>query len=457
MLRLINALRAAFISPKIGLSAVSSLSLLFLTSVNVSTYSPMLNSSRVVASSALAANNNAPTWIRQLGKLKNDGAKGVAVDEAGNVYIAGYTENSLGRDKPPGLFINNDPFLAKYDRNGTKLWVQQMGDLNLQDGANSVAVDKAGNVYIVGYTYATLPPTGKGGMSDAFVAQYNSSGKLMWTRQFGSAGIDSAKGVAVDGAGNVYITGEINGTFGGSSAKPDVFLAKYNSTGTQIWIKQFGTPVNDYSQSVAVDQAGNIYITGYTDGALPGYTNKGFMDIFVAKYNTSGTQVWLRQFGTTKTDVANGVAVDQAGSIYLTGYTDSAFSGYTNAGYSDAFVAKYNSNGAQVWIRQFGKNTKDIANGVAVDKSGSIYITGTTQGSLGATNAGTFDPFTAKYNSTGTQVWIRQFGTRGTDIANGVAVDKTGSVYITGYTEGVLDPPNSGGANDAFLAKYPAN
>ena len=329
-------------------------------------------------------------------------------------------------------------------------WTRQLGT-TANDIANSVAIDSNNNVYITGYTVGSLDGSNAGSF-DAFLAKYDSTGTKVWTRQLGSTGADYAYSVAIDSNNNVYITGSTRGSLDGSNAgSHDAFLAKYDSTGTKVWTRQLGSTGADYARGVAIDSNNNVYITGYTLGSLVG-SNAGSDDAFLAKYDSTGIRVWTKQLGTSSSDVARGVAIDSNNNVYITGYTAGGLDG-TNAGAYDAFLAKYDSTGTKVWTRQFGTSSVDLPSGVAIDSNNNVYITGYTVGSLDGSNAGSFDAFLAKYDSTGTKLWTKQLGTSGAEDSLGVAIDSNNNVYITGSTGGNLDGTNAG-LDDAFLAKY---
>ena len=205
---------------------------------------------------------------------------------------------------------------------------------------------------------------------------------------------------------------------------------------------QLGTSSYDLATGVATDSSGNVYVTGYTLGGLDG-TNAGIYDLFVVKYSDNGTKDWTKQLGTSSNDVANGVATDSSGNVYVTGYTRGGLDG-TNAGSNDLFVVKYYDNGTKDWTKQLGTSSNDVANGVATDSSGNVYLTGYTLGGLDGTNAGSNDLFVVKYYDNGTKDWTKQLGTSSNDVANGVATDSSGNVYLTGYTQGGLDGTNAG-------------
>ncbi|MBW4588836.1 SBBP repeat-containing protein [Aetokthonos hydrillicola Thurmond2011] len=332
-------------------------------------------------------------------------------------------------------------------------WTRQFGTSG-DDESFGVAVDGAGNVYITGYTNGSLAGNNSG-KSDAWVAKYDKSGAQIWKKQLGTAGNDAAYGIGVDSAGNVYISGTTEGALKGTnSGGYDVWLAKYDSSGVQKWLQQFGTSTDDGSNGITVDNSGNVYVTGYTTGALGGASN-GNTDAWVAKYDNNGAQKWLKQLGTSGDDESNSVAVDSAGNVYITGYTEEGLGG-GNSGKSDAWVAKYDSNGTQKWVKQLGTSEKDQSNSVAVDSTGNVYITGDTEGALGGPNSGNSDAWVAKYDNNGVQKWLKQIGTSGKDGANGVTVDSIGNVYISGSSNGSLAGNNAGGY-DAWIVAYDSN
>jgi len=390
---------------------------------------------------------------RQPARSSNDYAYGVATDSSGNVYVAGGTNGGLDGNTNAG---NTDLFVVKYNSSGTKQWTRQLGSSS-RDSANGVATDSSGNVYVTGMTNGGLDGCKNAGIEDLFVVKYNSSGTKQWTNQLGSSSRDSADDVATDSSGNIYVTGTTYSELDGntSAGKADLFVVKYNSSGTHQWTKQLGTDRYDEARGVATDSSGNVYVTGYTEGGLDGNTSLGKADLFVVKYNSSGTKQWANQLGTWDTDFANGVATDSSGNVYVTGSTYRSLDGNTSAGNADLFVVKYNSSGTKQWTKQLGSSSNDYANDVVTDSSGNAYVTGTTYGGLdGNTSAGNADLFVVKYNSSGTKQWTKQLGTSSTDTANGVTTDSSGNIYVAGGTYGGLDGNTSAGVNDLFIVKY---
>jgi len=182
--------------------------------------------------------------------------------------------------------------------------------------------------------------------------------------------------------------------------------------------KQLGTSSKDYGTSVTTDSSGNIYVTGFTEGGLDGNTSSGGNDMFLVKYNSSGIKQWTKQLGTSSLDYGNGVTSDSSGNIYVTGITSGGLDGNTIYGKNDIFLVKYNSSGTKQWTKQLGTSSSDSGIGVTTDSSGNIYVTGYTKGGLdGNANSGGIrcyirasckDIFLVKYNSSGIKQWTKQ-------------------------------------------------
>ena len=383
----------------------------------------------------------------QVGTSSTDVANSVAVDAVGNVYVVGGTGGSLGGANKGFA----DVFLARFDGSGVPLSFQQFGT-NLDDFGNRVVVDGVGNVYVAGVTQGSLSGTNQGSY-DAFLAKYDASDTQLWLKQFGTSFSDWPFGMATDAEGNVFVAGTTEGALPSRPIQSfaHAFLAKYDGAGAQLWVQQLDTSSIKDALGVAVDVGGNVYVAGSTNGNLGG-PNQFLTDAFLAKFDRTGTQLWVKQLGTGSTDVASSVAVDAVGNVYLAGYTFGSLGG-PNQGEADVFLARYDRSGTQLWVEQFGTTSFDEINGVAVDSGGQIYVAGVTEGALGDANQGFADAFLAKYDGTGKQLWVKQLGTSSTDVARGVAVDAGANAYVAGYTDGSLDGLTHGG-RDGFLAKY---
>ena len=330
-------------------------------------------------------------WSAKFGSSGNDSNNGVAVDGLGNAYVTGYTEGSLGATNAGAL----DAYLAKYDSNGNQLWIRQLGT-STSDNGMGVSVDTHGNVYISGNTGGNLGGSSAGG-DDAFLAKYDGTGNFLWARQLGTNAQDYSKSVSADALGNVFIAGSTYGNLAATNpGSSDVFLAKYDSSGNLVWTRQLGTNGEDDGNSVSADGLGNVYIGGATTGILAG-TNAGSADAFISKYDLTGHLLWTRQFGSVDIDIGQAVSADHLGNVYLAGeiYGSLVPNGSTS---NNAFVSKYDASGNNVWFDEFGTNKYDQCLGASADGLGNLYVSGETQGGLGsAFLGGTDDAFAAKF------------------------------------------------------------
>jgi uncharacterized protein (UPF0548 family) len=386
-------------------------------------------------------------WIHQFGGIVPSDEVGDAVAADGSVYVVGYTTGSLPGQASAG---GTDAFVVKFDTAGKPVWARQFGSPS-DDYAYGVAADASG-VYVVGSTGGALPGQPTAGGRDAFVVKFDTAGNQTWARQFGSASDDYAYGVAADPSG-VYLTGNTFGTLGGPGQRPgpDTFVVRYDVAGNPVWAHQFGSTSDDYVTGLAADATG-VYVAGNTGGALPGQRSAGAQDAFVVRYDAAGDQVWTRQFGSASDDYAHGVAANASG-VYVVGSTVGALPGQASSGALDAFVVRYDAAGNPVWTRQFGSSATDSTTGLAVDATG-VYVTGDTMGTLpGQVNAGRQDVFVVRYDAAGNQVWVRQFGSASDDLAYEVAAD-AGGVYLTGDAGGALPGQASTGGQDAFVVRY---
>jgi uncharacterized delta-60 repeat protein len=352
-------------------------------------------------------------WVRIYNGPGNgaDEARSLAVDEQGNVYVTGYSRSS-GTD--------DDYATIKYNANGVEQWVRRYnGPGNDDDGAYSIAVDAQGNVYVSGESYDST--TG----FDCTTIKYNSNGDTVWVRRYTGLGnySDAARSIAVDGQGNVYVTGFSYS----SSTAYDYATIKYNSAGDTVWVRRYNGPGNyyDFAYSLAIDVQGNVYVTGLSAGISSSF------DYATIKYNSMGVQEWVARYNGPENndDWAHSLAVDAQGNVYVTG--ESRGSGT----YEDYATIKYNASGDTLWLRRYNGpgNGADIARSLAVDGQGNVYVTG--ESPVSGTN---YDYATIKYNTAGVQEWVQRYNGPGNslDKAYALAVDGQCNVYVTGGSRG---------------------
>ena len=414
------------------------------------------------------------------GSTDTDYGHGVAVDGSGNVYVTGNFEGTV--DFGAGNVTSNgsyDVYVTKYNSAGAHQWTTTFGGTGY-DHASGVAVDGSGNVYVTGYFNNTVD-FGAGNVNagddpDAFVTKLNAAGVHQWTNTFGSTYSVIGWSVAVDGSGNVHVTGRFRGTsdFGAGNVSAggsfNVFVTKLNSSGAHQWTNTYGGMRWEEGRDVAVDGSGNVYVTGYFSGTVNfgagNVTSAGNADVFVTKLNSSGAHQWTTTFGSNGHDQGHGVAVDGSGNVYVTGNfwvtVNFGAGDVTSAGGSDVFVTKLNSSGAHQWTNTYGGAINDNGYDVAVDGSGNVHVTGyfgrtVDFGAGNVTSAGSYDVFVTKLNSSGAHQWTNTYGDSLTDYGWGLALDTAGNVHVTGHFQNTVDfgtgDVTSAGDSDVFVVK----
>ncbi|XXF78809.1 SBBP repeat-containing protein [Myxococcaceae bacterium GXIMD 01537] len=288
---------------------------------------------------------------------------------------------------------------------------------------------------------------------------------LAWTRTLGvSGGLALNMNVAVHSLGYGFTVGMAQGAVGGAaSGGMDLFLAGYDMNGALLWSQQTGSAgqmAPGYAIALSPSEQ-SLYATGWTTASLHGATQMGSDDVFLEKYSIAGAWQWTRQLGVAGMRTrGQGVAVDGSENVYVSGQTDGALDGVPAPGYENAFLIKYNASGTKQWTRLVGlANKATYGTRSATDTSGNVYMTGTTNGGLdGNVLAGTEDLFVTKFNSAGVKQWTRQLGKAGQGTM-GVAVgtDSAGSVYVTGNSACTIDGVSTAPGPCAFLAKYDAS
>ena len=389
-------------------------------------------------------------WAKRIGNALNDFAYDLALGNGGSIYLTGYFEGTMDFD--PGAGNVNlvsagglDMFIAKYDGSGGFLWAKGIGG-NSTDLGYKISIDSSDNAYITGQFSSTVdfnPGAGVAnqvavGMSDIFIAKFDASGNYVWAFGIGSPLADGGNDIVLDDLGNIYLAGIISGSadFDPSAnvdmiafnANSDGFLAKYDASGNYLWAKNIGSSLFDNCSGIALDETGNVIITGLFQSSLDFdfgvgsavLTSVGATDIYFAKYDENGNYIWANQIGSADNDLSNEIALDADQNIYLTG-SYGGTSGlsadfdpsvgvdiHTPVGDIDIFLAKYDANGNYIWAKSFGGLYSDKAFGLTIDLYGSAYITGyfsdvadfdPSAGSANLTPLGGYDIFIAKYVS----------------------------------------------------------
>ena len=439
-----------------------------------------------------------------LGGSVGDIGFGIAADAAGNAYVTGYTTSPNFPTTNPlaGTYAGDaDAFVTKLNAAGTAVVYSTYLGGSGGDYGQGIAVDAAGNAYVAGYTTSPNFPTmnpfqaSLDGGYDVFVTKLNALGNgLVYSTYLGGSGVDYGNGIAVDPEGNAYVTGSTDSTdfptqnpfqatAGGGY---DAFVTKLNTAGKAlVYSTYLGGSSTDAGKGIAADVEGNAYVTGYTSSTDFPTMNPlqaaygGAQDAFVTKLDGVGNAAFYSTYlGGSGGDGGQGIAADAEGNAYVTGYTSSTDFPTMNplqaayGGGQDAFVTKLNATGTTlVYSTYLGGNNDDSGNAIAVN-AGNAYVTGytfsadfPTKNPLQATfGGGIDDAFVTKLNSSGTAlVYSSYLGGSSYDGGYGIAVD-AGSVYVTGFSRSTNFPTMNpfqatlGGPINAIVAKifFPA-
>jgi hypothetical protein len=343
----------------------------------------------------------------------NDGADAVAVDANGNVYVTGRARSVSNLE---------DIVTIKYNASGIQQWaVTYNGSGNGLDEGKDVTVDASGNVYVTGYFSLSNNYT------DMITIKYDAAGNQQWATPFNGVnnGSDEGDAIILDGTGNLYVCGK--GNENQSSGLSDIVTIKYNcSAGAQQWLRAYdaGVSDNDYGRAITLDQAGNVIVTGQSF-----YTGLWF-DIATIKYDAAGTQQWAMRynFGANKYEDAKSITTDLNNNVFVAGYGQGTGTG------NDGVLIKYNAAGAQQWVSRYTStgNNDDRFFSVVCDDTANAYTTGYM--TLSSTNK---DYATVKYNSAGTQKWIATYDGAGNGFDYGavIGIGSASEIYVTGYAD----------------------
>jgi hypothetical protein len=437
-------------------------------------------------------------WARRIGGVSIDTIRSVTTDSSGNIIVSGdYSSSPVTIYDTDGTSefttLTNagsyDTFIVKYNSSGTPQWARQIGGTD-QDLNFKVTTDSSGNIIVGGAfssnpisiydssaSFTTLTRTGNN--ADAYIVKYNSSGTPQWARRIAGTGNDQVNSIATDSSGNIFAVLETSSfpaavygsntsfnlpnTIGGS----DVFVLKYDSSGTFQWSRQIGGSGNDNVYSIVVDSNGNIIVGGTftsnpvtifdSSASFTRLTNAGSTDGYIVKYDSSGTPQWARQIGGSGNDTLRSLSVDSNGNVVVVGFYASnpmsiygsvtSFTTLSNQGNFDGLIVKYDSSGTPLWTRKIAGIGYDDVRGVGVDSTGNIIVAGVFNSStmtiydtdgtstfttLTNPNTSNNDGFIVKYSSSGTPQSAKRFGGTGDDSLNTLTIDSTGNIIVAG-------------------------
>lgn len=475
--------------------------------------------------------DGAVQWVARIASTGLEYGYDAETDASGNLYVIGaggaatitaFSSNGNAFATTLASLGLGDVFLVKYDTNGNVQWFARLGT-TAADIGYGIATDSSGNVYITGQTGAATftsfsangaafsPTLANSGGNDCFIVKYDTNGNVLWNARVASAGGDIGYSIATDSSGSAYVCSQYtgnatafnaNGTSFATTApligSVDTCIVKYDTNGTVQWFARLGSSTAaEIPYAISTDSSGNVYVTGLGQGIVTVFNASGTQfgttipntnnnDAIIIKYNTNGVVQWVTRIAGSGDDRPYGIVSDSVGNFYVTGrfagqplsiYGQSMglFSSIPNAGAQDAFIVKYNTNGAPQWVGRIASTGIDFGYSTTTDSSGNVYATGYGSGTVTAFNAngtafattipnsGGSDAYVVKYDTSGNVQWLARLAGTSNDVGLAIVADSTGSVYITGQPGGVVTAFNANGTsfatttNSAFLVKYDTN
>lgn len=396
-----------------------------------------------------------PESIQILGSDRDETLIDLAQNLKGEFAIVGTTDGSI--DGYPNRL--SDAFVAKYDSQGIKLWVVRFGTPQ-DDLATAVAIDDEGTVWVSGDTYGGMEGNVNKGERDGFLAKFSSTGVQQWIVHISTEVVERARGLAVDARGVATVVGTTYGEFPGFSHEGksrEAWITQIDESGKQLWLQQFGSDQADTVVDVSVDAAGNSTICGYTDSVL-GQKFFGVRDAFIGKFTSSGEKSWIYQFGTSMTDICYGQWVNEKGEIFAVGVTEGAVDGNLQFGSQDGWVLKLSADGIFEWATQVGTAGEDGLSKVTTNSTGQVIVGGVSKGDLiKALTVGGYDAIIYILNSNGQEIDHKMFGTELNDSVNGLAITTTQDVIVAGTTGAGIFGTAGLGELDVYVARFKAS
>lgn len=422
-------------------------------------------------------------WGLSMGTTGVEGVGGLALDGAGNVYAIGSYSGPMDMDPGPGTTLftptNTDPFFLKLNAFGELVWAKTIAAGNTQLGAR-IALDPAGNIYLAGalggFNTVDMDPgpgtfnlTGAGS-TDVFVMKLDPAGDFLWAKAVGGLSEDAVQGFAVDANGHAYVCGRFGSTnadfdpgpgthlLSANSVSGDGFVMELDTDGDLEWAHGVGGNMQDAAYGISVDDDGNVFLAGEFADTVdldpgPGvldFAAVGSKDVFITKYTTNGSLVWARVIGGPSGQSVVDLALDADANLLVTGAYPSGTDFDPNAGVvtanaspSDLYVLKLDSASNFQWVRTVGGTSLDYARGIDVltDASGAVYVSGTYNGTIDAdpgpdtltlTSVGDNDVLLMKLDATGTEEWALTLQGPGTESAYGLVLNSSGSLFVAG-------------------------
>ncbi len=428
-------------------------------------------------------------WVKNAGGKNQDYGKSLVTDKYGNVYLTGSFKSNViqfGKSKLKNKG-KDDAYIVKYNSIGDVLWSKIVGGTSSEKGI-AISTDKEENSYFLGNFESDniilddfiLTNDGE---NDIFLVKLDKNSNVIWANSINGNSNELAYSMAIDKNQNVFITGTFESVTLNLGEKEiynqggeDIFIIKYDKNGNLLWSKSVGGSGSDYSQDIATDKNGNFYITGYYYSESISFDkivlkNKGNHDVFVAKYNSNGKLIWVKNAGGSDWDSSLSICVDDEENVFAAGKFENKDIYFENEklenqGKEDIFLVKYNKNGKLLWAKSSGGSNFDYGTSITTDAHGNLYLTGGFSSDkisfddFVLTNKGSNNFYMVKFSPKGKVLWAKSSNGKSFDIANEITSDIMGNLYLTGFYWKNLEIANenlkSKGNEDIFLLKLSA-
>ncbi len=437
-------------------------------------------------------------WAYSAGTTGSDYGKDICMDESGNVFVTGTFKTSATFGETTLTSAGSeDIFIVKYNSAGIVQWAKSFGDEGMDVG-RSLSVDATGNLFLTGFfrsenltfgDFSLYNQNSAFGYDQFYLIKCDSSGTVLWATASDGLGNMDGNSVTTDPSGNIIVTGMFDGSdisFGSftlpnaGSFSSDIFIVKYNTDGTPVWAKTAGGNSYDYPSGITTDDNANIYITGYYESSTLSFgttnlTNMGERDMFVAKYDASGSPVWANSANGSCDDTGTDITIDANENVWVTG---SSCSETLNIGtmvfngndYDKVIVAKYDAAGNLAWANVYSSDDNAEGYSITADQNGNVFIAGAFAGNmisfgnfdLSNANADYDDLFVTKFDNDGSVIWTISAGGTDDDDATAIVSDYDGNAYVTGdfYSKTIgfalttlVNTDNSENSTDLFVSK----
>ena len=409
--------------------------------------------------------NNTSSWTTLFGTSDAETySTWITVDSNSNIYSVGFLDGGTEDFEGQTRINSTDSFVSKFDFDGNKTWTKVFGTSSGEDIVFYAATtDSNGNIFVTGYVAGNFNGETKTGANDFILIKLNSEGDIQWSSMLGTSGVTAVGNNLKIYNDQIYVVGYSTGNIDGktSTGTKDLMLLKYNQAGVLQASNLLGVAGVDTVANAIEIMNDYIYVTGDTSGDLSGETLNGIKDAILVKYDLTLTHQWTKLLGVASGMTQSYGVVGHNNSIYLTGYTTGNLSGETLNGQSDMFVTKYDESGTQAWLKLQGGQYLSFpsvtgAQDIDVDSYGNLYVIGGTKANLAdqTMTGANFNMYATKYDDSGTRLWTRLAGVSGFDTKPYSVVHHNDSIVVTGITGGNFNGESVNSTAASFITTY---